>query len=204
MSLVRLDDVTSPELRDELLSNLKFDSVHPSTINNPNRLGPNRDIFLQLEGDITTFVLCVAYVNLLPDHMDDIFVSEQNIIDPNTAIFYTIFKTDHIDYPVHKAGWLILSASAWIKENRRTITNFTTMSPIPTLRKTFVSKTSTNNSKLIQEYLITREDPVSRFHLKNGATVMRIVPDADDSDLRQEQSWGCMANYDYTSLVNTL
>jgi malonyl-CoA decarboxylase len=42
-----------------------------------------------------------------------------------------------------------------------------------------------------------RKDPVARFHLANGAEVLQILADADNSTKRQEQSWGYMVNYRY-------
>jgi hypothetical protein len=75
------------------------------------------------------------------------------------------------------------------------------MSPIPSLRKTFETEPSHTE---LDDWLISRKDPVSRFHLRNGASLLRTIPNADASDIRQEQSWGMMANYDYSTLVSTL
>ena len=75
------------------------------------------------------------------------------------------------------------------------------MSPIPSLSKKF---DATVTEQQINDYIMTRKDPVSSFHLKNGADLIRIIPDADSTAIRISQSWGYMANYDYTSLVNTL
>ena len=55
---------------------------------------------------------------------------------------------------------------------------------------------------LVVEYLTTSRngrliDPVARFHLGNGATLLRINHNADMSEQGQRQSFGYMVNYSY-------
>lgn len=59
-------------------------------------------------------------------------------------------------------------------------------------------------TKLLAKYLVnTRSprggasDPVSRFHLGNGAQLENVHALADTSDNGIENSWGCMVNYQY-------
>jgi malonyl-CoA decarboxylase len=40
-------------------------------------------------------------------------------------------------------------------------------------------------------------DPVARFHMGNGARLLRVLPGADPSPQGMERSWGVMANYRY-------
>jgi hypothetical protein len=90
-------------------------------------------------------------------------------------------------------------ASAWIRENMPAIRNFVTMSPIPALSTDFT--VAPTDPEQIRGYLENRQDPVARFHTNNGARVHRIIPNADASPRRLQQSWGFMANYDYTESV---
>jgi hypothetical protein len=196
-----LENSLSKKFNIKRLEDLKYDPVHPDSIHNPRRLGDDREIFFLLEEDTTTFVLCVAYTDVLPNTMDEILDTSHVAKNPKFAIFYSVFKTPHIRNTVHKGGWLILSAASYIKENYPTIEHFTTMSPIPSLSKKF---DATVTEQQINDYIMTRKDPVSSFHLKNGADLIRIIPDADSTAIRISQSWGYMANYDYTSLINTL
>lgn len=186
----------------DLLENLKFDPVHPATAWNERRTSiEDREIYFQIEDNYPTYVLCVAFTATLPDTMDQIFYSTPASDNHKFAIFYSVFKTPHIESPKRGSGWLILSAAAYIKEAFPTVEHFMTMSPIPSLTKVFDEKPSNDE---VNKYLQSRKDPVSRFHLRNGASFFRVVRNADTSDIRQAQSWGIMANYDYTSLVGTL
>jgi len=188
------------------LESLQHDPVHPTTWDHPRRHGPDRDTFFLLEDNIPSFVLCVAYHDVLPSTMNEIlpWYKPYSISkEPKFAIFYSIFKTPYIRNPKHKGGWLILSAASYIKEQYPTIEHFTTMSPIPSLSKKFANREEATDGKVLA-YLATRRDPVSAFHMRNGATLMRVIPSADNSGIRVDQSFGLMANYDYTSLVHTL
>jgi len=58
--------------------------------------------------------------------------------------------------------------------------------------------------KLVAKYLVTcrssrggASDPVSRFHLGNGAMLENIHAHADTSENGLDNSWGCMVNYQY-------
>lgn len=75
------------------------------------------------------------------------------------------------------------------------IRNYVTMSPIPNLSAHFTEPPSI---EAVQEFLRAQKDPVARFHLRNGARVLRAIPNADSSERRQQQSYGHMVNYDYT------
>ena len=130
------------------LESLHYDPVHPTTWDHPRRNGPDRDIFFLLEDNIPSFVLCVAYHNVLPNNMDEILPEHKPYSiskEPKFAIFYSIFKTPYIRNPIHKGGWLILSAASYIKEQYPTIEHFTTMSPIPSLSKKFVNPFSSGS-----------------------------------------------------------
>jgi hypothetical protein len=50
----------------------------------------------------------------------------------------------------------------------------------------------------IMEFLSAQKDPVAKFHIRNGARILRIIPNADNSERRRTQSYSTMVNYDYT------
>lgn len=69
------------------------------------------------------------------------------------------------------------------------------MSPIPNLTAHFNEPPTVD---AVVEFLKAQGDPVARFHLANGAKVLRAIPNADLSEKRKAQSFGLMVNYDYT------
>lgn len=191
-----------PEFNRDYLASLKFDPVHPATVWNERRFSPeDREVFFMIEDDKPAYVLCVAFTRTLPINMEEIFYSKPYTGQHKFAVFYSVFKTPEIESPKHGAGWLILNAASYIKTSHPAIEHFVTMSPIPTLRKNF---TSMPDQQELEDFILTRKDPVSRFHFRNGASLLRVVDNADSSDIRQAQSWGIMTNYDYTALVSTL
>jgi hypothetical protein len=72
------------------------------------------------------------------------------------------------------------------------------MSPIPNLSAHFTEPPSVD---AVIEFLKAQGDPVAKFHLANGAVVLRAIPNADKSEKRRTQSHGMMVNYDYTSNI---
>ena len=90
---------------------------------------------------------------------------------------------------------LIREAATWMKENMPQIRNYVTMSPIPNLSAHFAEPPSLES---ITEFLQAQKDPVAKFHIRNGARILRIIPNADSSEKRKTQSYMNMVNYDYT------
>jgi hypothetical protein len=86
-----------------------------------------------------------------------------------------------------------------------------TMSPVPSLRDHLakskrsllalaednVDKCREDLEAYARELIAARRDPVAKFHLGNGASLLRLNWKADDSPLRMRQSFGLMCNYDY-------
>jgi len=50
---------------------------------------------------------------------------------------------------------------------------------------------------ILEKYNTYAIDPVANFHLQNGAILERINWNADESDIRKQQSFGIMVNYKY-------
>lgn len=191
-------------LRSDLFSNhfLRFvdqDPVHSLTDQRllERRCKFDRNIFFWVENDVPVAILCVAYTHGLPDNVSSILDNDSPVsLIANHAIFYSVFKTNEIGTTPNVGATLIRAASIWIRDNLGQIQNFVTMSPIPNLSAHFAVPPSID---AIVEFLRAQSDPVARFHLRNGAKVLRAIHNADTSEKRKEQSYGSMANYDYTS-----
>lgn len=174
------------------------DPVHSITEqrNIERRCRYDRNIFFWIENDVPVAVLCVAYSRGLLDNIDTILDSNSPVcMDADHAIFYSVFRTDTVSKTQNAGAQLIREAARWIKDNLSQITNFVTMSPIPNLSAHFSEPPS---MEAIMEFLQAQRDPVAKFHIRNGARVLRVIPNADNSERRRAQSYGVMCNYDYT------
>lgn len=159
----------------------------------------DRNIFFKLENNKPVAVLCVAYTGGLPDDIDEILDNNSPVSTrASHAIFYSVFRTDVPTELKNVGAVLIREAATWIKENMPQVRNFVTMSPIPNLSAHFSEPPSV---EAVVEFLKAQGDPVAKFHLANGAKVLRAIPNADKSEKRRTQSHGMMVNYDYTSNI---
>jgi len=179
------------------------DPVHAITEsrNLERRCRYDRNIFFWIENDTPVAILCVAYTDGLKDNIDDILDSDSPVsIFANHAIFYSVFRTNAVSQTQNAGAKLIHEAARWIKENLSQIESFVTMSPIPNLSAHFAEPPSIDD---IKEFLAAQKDPVARFHIRNGAKVLRVIPNADNSERRRIQSYSTMVNYDYTPNIVT-
>ena len=174
------------------------DPVHSLTPqrNLERRCRYDRNIFFLIENDKPVAVLCVAFTNGLPDDIADILDADSQVhLMATHAIFYSVFRTDTVCSIQNAGAKLIREAAQWIKTNMPQIKNFVTMSPIPNLSAHFPEPPS---MEAIMEFLQAQKDPVAKFHIRNGARVLRTIPNADTSEKRKAQSFGHMVNHDYT------
>lgn len=170
------------------LDYISHDPVHP-TIAKETRAEGTRTVLMYDEGEQHQCMICTKVSDDLVRSMKDIFVDskEQGL----TAMFYTIFRLPDALFGV---GQRALGEA--VKHFRaQGVENFYTLSPVPSLRKHFAEKPT---EEQVREYILTRRDPVAKFHLGNGATLHAVNFDADPSDIRQDESWGIMVNYRYT------
>jgi malonyl-CoA decarboxylase len=189
----------SANFKSEYLNYVHQDPVHALTEqrNLERRCRYDRNIFFWIENDVPTAVLCVAYIKGLTDNVDDILDKDSQVcLDASHAIFYSVFRTDKVTSIQNTGAKLIREAAQWIKANVPQIKNYVTMSPIPNLSAHFPEPPSLD---AIMEFLQAQTDPVAKFHLRNGARVLRIIPNADLSERRRAQSYSNMVNYDYTA-----
>lgn len=193
----------SKDFSNHFLRYVDQDPVHALTEqrNLERRCRYDRNIFFWIENDAPVAVLCVAYTDGLKDSIDDILNNDSPVsITADHAIFYSVFRTTVVSTTQNAGAKLIREASQWIKENYPHIRNYVTMSPIPNLSANFAEPPSID---AIREFLAAQKDPVARFHIRNGAKILRIIPNADSSERRRHQSYSAMVNYDYTELGKT-
>ncbi len=142
---------------------------------------------------------------------------EIEIEDANTAIFYSISNCHNGLLGISFGNFLIKQVANNLKRELPDLNQFTTFSPLPGFMKwmeeyspiSFERCTDKNCSedeltKNAIKYLTNSErddgmpnDPVSRFHIGNGASLERINLNADNSEKGMSQSYGVMANYLY-------
>ena len=142
---------------------------------------------------------------------------EIEIEDANTAIFYSISNCHNGLLGISFGNFLIKQVASNLKRELPDLNQFTTLSPLPGFMKwmeeyspiSFERCTDKNCSedeltKNAIKYLTHSErddgmpnDPVSRFHIGNGASLERINLNADTSEKGMTQSYGVMANYLY-------
>ena len=142
---------------------------------------------------------------------------EIEIEDANTAIFYSISNCHNGLLGISFGNFLIKQVASNLKRELPDLNQFTTFSPLPGFMKwmeeyspiSFERCTDKNCSedeltKNAIKYLTNSErddgmpnDPVSRFHIGNGASLERINLNADTSEKGMTQSYGVMANYLY-------
>ena len=142
---------------------------------------------------------------------------EIEIEDANTAIFYSISNCHNGLLGISFGNFLIKQVASNLKRELPDLNQFTTFSPLPGFMKwmeeyspiSFERCTDRNCSedeltKNAIKYLTHSvrddgmpNDPVSRFHIGNGASLERINLNADNSEKGMSQSYGVMANYLY-------
>ena len=142
---------------------------------------------------------------------------EIEIEDANTAIFYSISNCHNGLLGISFGNFLIKQVASNLKRELPDLNQFMTLSPLPGFMKwmeeyspiSYERCTDKNCSedeltKNAIKYLTHSErddgmpnDPVSRFHIGNGASLERINLNADTSEKGMAQSYGVMANYLY-------
>lgn len=188
----------SADFSNHYLRYVHQDPVHAITEqrNLERRCRYDRNIFFWVENDVPVAVLCVAYTQGLKDNIDDILDNNSPVsVTADHAIFYSVFRTDTVSTTQNAGAKLIHAAARWIKSKNPHITSYVTMSPIPDLSANFAEPPSIDD---VKEFLATLKDPVAKFHVRNGAKILRVIPNADNSERRRKQSYSTMANYDYT------
>jgi hypothetical protein len=126
------------DIQDPLLWLVKDDPVRKD-IYQIERIIGNKEIMVLIEDEKPSAVVCISYQDFIPSSENDLISSNNATI----AIFYTIWS-----YKPGSGKKLLFKAKDYIKENRKNIGRFITLSPL-----TFTA---------------------SRFHTNNGAKVLRV------------------------------
>ena len=126
-------------ITEQFMTLLLEDPVRPS-IPHSARVGENKDIFVfRSEDDKIKAITCVSYQSTIPTSEAELF---EKCSEPTVAVFYTIWS-----YAPGAGRQLIFDAVKYIKENRKGINRFVTLSP--------------------------QTDMAKKFHIRNGAAVFR-------------------------------
>ena len=170
----------------------------------------------------------VAFLNNIPTNIDTILNTERPPLDESevdTAVFYSISNCQRGLDGISFGNFLIKDVVTFIEKEIPSIKNFITLSPAPKFMKWIKNKDKElyeslcnkyaledfekNQTKLdiyIKDYLLISDredgkpnDPVSRFHLGNGASLHRINFLADTSENSLKKGATFMVNYKYDS-----
>ena len=162
----------------------------------------------------------VALTTGLPESIQNIIKLEReeiDIEDANTAIFYSISNCHNGLLGISFGNFLIKKVASNLKRELPDLNQFMTLSPLPGFMKWMeeyspisferCSEKNCGDEELMKnavKYLTKSErndgmpnDPVSRFHIGNGASLEKINLNADTSEKGILQSFGVMANYLY-------
>jgi malonyl-CoA decarboxylase len=162
----------------------------------------------------------VALTTGLPESIQNIIKLEReeiDIEDANTAIFYSISNCHNGLLGISFGNFLIKKVASNLKRELPDLNQFMTLSPLPGFMKWMeeyspisferCSEKNCGDEELMKnavKYLTKSErndglpnDPVSRFHIGNGASLEKINLNADTSEKGMIQSYGVMANYLY-------
>lgn len=191
-----------PQFETEWVELLRQDPVHPVDEKKDllRRLGSDRIIYTMLDQGQPAAMLQVALTSNAPLTAKELWDKKEQT-EFLYAVFYSVFRLPGADGVKGGVKDLIFGAANDLQQRYPGIVKFITLSPIPSLRKSFTKNPSVEE---VQEYVVNKKDPVARFHMSNGALPWAIRPKADFSSQRRRESWGYMASYDYTPLlVNT-
>ena len=208
------------------------------------RLGPNRRCYAFFHASLPNEPLIfveVALVNGLAGSIEPLIdpdpQSEKGDADVDTAIFYSISNCQAGLAGISFGNFLIKQVVMELKKEFPELTQFSTLSPIPSFRRwlsqeldnkesTFLTQSNRSTLSLLSEtdwstsqkhcellqpvltklcahYIVNAKkankpyDPVTRFHLGNGARVERLNWMGDKSTKGLSQSAGLLVNYFY-------
>lgn len=178
-----------PNFKYAWLDYIAQDPVHP-TITPYDRIIRDRTVFVYAEGADPQFIVSAKMGESVARSMKEV-MSDDVSGSKRTATFYSIFRVPGQGLK-GRGGKVLRSIVDYCK--LRGTEEFFTLSPIPFLKNEFVNLPK--KAELVK-YLEKKIGPVERFHLGNGAVVAHVNFDADESDIRQEESWGTMINYQY-------
>ncbi|MBK0328547.1 malonyl-CoA decarboxylase [Rhodobacteraceae bacterium F11138] len=156
----------------------------------------------------------VALTRGVPGSVQTLLADDRDVLpagQADTAVFYSISNCQDGLAGVSFGNSLIKQVAADLSRQLPGLGTFVTLSPIPGLNgwlrtqaKDLPMDTAEHRRSTAAHYLLRAKrpdgkpcDPVTRFHLGNGALVHAVHADADLSDKGLAQSGGVMVNYLY-------
>lgn len=190
-----------PEFDTTWIDLLKQDPVHPVSEKKDllRRFGSDRIIYALVHEGKPIAMLQVALTTSAPLTATELWNKREQEGPFLYAVFYSVFRLAGTEQVKGGVSEIIFAAANDLHDRFPEIGKFITLSPIPSLRRGFKKRPEFEQ---VQEYIVTKKDPVARFHMKNGALPWAVRPKADFSTLRRSESWGYMVSYDYTPLLN--
>lgn len=167
------------------------DPVHPD-LSVYKRITGDRNVFVYEEYEMPQYIISAKISNNLPRNMNDILNDDKvNDSEELYALFYSIFR---VPGSTLKGGGGNVLRKVIDYCKMRNIHNHYTLSPVPYLKNNFQDIPIESD---VIDFLNRKIDPVSKFHIDNGASVGFINYNADPSEIRQNESWCIMVNYCY-------
>ena len=157
-------------------------------------------------------VVWVALCDAVPARLADVLDPTAPCLEATrarVAVFYSIWNAEPALAGLGRGVDLLDGAVEHLGVELPGLESYVTLSPVPGFRQTSEREGSADGSQAPAElarrcarYLVSFRDgrlldPVARFHMGNGARLLRICPDADPSPEGMQRSWGVMANYRY-------
>ena len=163
-------------------------------------------------GDEPLIFVEVALTKGTATSIQSLLTKDREVIEADeadTAVFYSISNCQPGLAGISFGNFLIKQVAANLARDLGNLETFVTLSPIPGLAKWVNSSEmgplgQGNDQALAAYYLLNAKtsdgkplDPVTRFHLGNGAMIQAVHADADVSSNGLKQSNGAMVNYLY-------
>jgi malonyl-CoA decarboxylase len=160
----------------------------------------------------------VALTRGTPRSIADVLSADQEFTDPNdadTAVFYSISNCQPGLSRVSFGNLLLKQVVRDLERELPNVENFVTLSPVPGFAEWVAnsagaegpitsSPSSTDIRQLALRYFLSARradgtplDSVARFHLRNGAALDDLIPDANPSERGRAESLGLMVSYRY-------
>ncbi len=174
-----------------------FGFFHPSLPNEP-------IIFVEV-------ALTQGMAARISDIIDQPMIDSEQDLDFDTAIFYSITNCQRGLSGISFGNFLIKHVAMRLSEELPQVDTFATLSPIPGFRRWLdhheIDVDPDNEEELVAacaRFLLNArrrglpEDPVAKFHLRNGARLERINWQGDLSEKGLRESHGLLVNYRYS------
>lgn len=160
----------------------------------------------------------VALARGTPRSIVDVLAADRESTDPaaaDTAIFYSISNCQPGLSGVSFGNLLLKQVVRDLERELPNVENFVTLSPVPGFAAWVARDSETSDSagaewstsdvrRLGLQYFLSAKrndgapvDSVARFHLRNGAALDDLIPDANPSERGQKESLGLMVSYRY-------